>query len=447
MTAPGTLTTGAAGVAVAGAGAGAGAAGRARLLRDATEVADWRLCIGCGACVPACGAGLLTMVDRLDDGLRPQRAQPRGEACAGCSDCLQVCPGLGAPPPADAPPNGAIPALAAGWGPVLEVWEGHASDAALRHAGSSGGLANAFALHALEEAGMHGVLQVASDPQAPQRNRTQLSRNRDDLLAAAGSRYAPASPCDALDRIENAPGPCVFIGKPCDVQALRKSQARRPALAARVGLAIGIFCAGTPSSGGTLALLARHRIALAPLRGLRYRGQGWPGRFAVQLQGEPEWHAPASYAEAWGFLESHRPHRCHLCPDGSSEFADLACGDPWHLDPAAHPEGMSLLLVRTEAGRAFVRSALAAGRVVLEPVGPAALEDSQRELRRKRGAIWGRLLALRALGVPAPVYPGFPLWRNWRELPWRDKLRALLGTARRAWQRGYRRPMRAGPGA
>ena len=58
----------------------------------------------------------------------------------------------------------------------------------------------------------------------------RASRTRAELLAATGSRYAPASPCDGLKMIEDAPGPCVFIGKPCDVEGLRLSQAARPTL-------------------------------------------------------------------------------------------------------------------------------------------------------------------------------------------------------------------------
>jgi hypothetical protein len=42
--------------------------------------------------------------------------------------------------------------------------------------------------------GMHGVLHIAQDPDDPIRNRTRLSRTREELLAATGSRYSPALP-------------------------------------------------------------------------------------------------------------------------------------------------------------------------------------------------------------------------------------------------------------
>jgi peptidoglycan/LPS O-acetylase OafA/YrhL len=101
--------------------------------------------------------------------------------------------------------------------------------------------------------------------------------------------------------------------------------------------------------------------------------------------------------------------------------------------------------VRTERGRAAVRAAMDAGAVRLHPVGPQALERSQAELHRKRGAIWGRVLTMRAMGVPAPRLEGFSLFENWRRLPLMHQLRSVVGTARRIVTRGYRRPRSASP--
>jgi coenzyme F420 hydrogenase subunit beta len=403
---------------------------------NAVGIAMQRMCIGCGACASACPEDKLEIVDFLKDGLRP--VMKTDSDCGGCSTCEAVCPGVGV---SHKPvPPGAIEQLRGSWGPVLEVWEGHATAPDIRLQGSSGGLATALALYCMERGQMHGLLHVRQDANVAFRNRTVLSHTRDELLYATGSRYAPASPCEGLRDVEDAPGPSVFIGKPCDVEAVRKTADHRPGLAKNVGVAIGIFCAGTPSTLGTLDLLKQHGVNPDDVEELRYRGNGWPGSFAVRLKGHPEWRHLATYAEAWAFIQKYRPYRCHLCPDGTSEFADISCGDPWYREIAADEPGQSLVLVRTEVGREIVAAAIATGYVTLERVDPSLLDRSQRELQLKRGAIWGRLLTMRMLGVAAPSFSGFSMFSNWLRIPFSHKLRSVVGTARRIFSRGYRQP-------
>ncbi len=98
--------------------------------------------------------------------------------------------------------------------------------------------------------------------------------------------------------------------------------------------------------------------------------------------------------------------------------------------------------MRTERGREIVRAAIAAGYVDLSPVDPSTLQASQRELQYKRGAIWGRLLTMQALGVPRPRFQGFSLLGNWLRIPSDHKLRSFIGTARRVFSRGYHQPLR-----
>jgi coenzyme F420 hydrogenase subunit beta len=407
-------------------------------IRNAADVPLWNLCNGCGACAYACPEGRIEIIDFVKHGLRPVLKEG---ACGSCTDCLAVCPGISVShPPAQA--AGGIAALATSWGRVLEVWEGYASDKTIRFDGSSGGLATALAHFCIQQQNMQGVLHIGADDETRYLNASRFSRSPQELLSATGSKYSPASPCDNLQAIEDAGGPCVFIGKPCDVHGLRKAQNLRPALNANVGVAIGIFCAGTPSTQGTLDLLHQHGIDEREVEDIRYRGRGWPGKFSIRVRGEGEWRDIATYAEAWGFLQQYRPYRCHLCPDGTSEFADISCGDPWYREIAEGEEGRSLLLVRTDTGRRIVRAAIEAGYLLVQPVPPEVLHLSQQELQFKRGAIWGRVLTMRMAGIPVPRYDGFSLLRNWLRIPFGHKVRSIVGTARRIVSRKYFRPLK-----
>jgi coenzyme F420 hydrogenase subunit beta len=387
--------------------------------------------------------GEIEMVDDLDEGRRPLVNDGR-TSTAHAPEALAVCPGIHQEHSFDRSAAGLVSELTDGWGPVYEVWEGCAADPEIRFAGSSGGAASALALFGLEHGGMYGVLHTAARPDAPYLNHTVLSRTRADILAATGSRYAPASACDGLQIIEDAPAPCVFIGKPCDVAAVQKARRLRPALDAKVGLTIAFFCAGTPSTRGALDLL-RHVAVDDPrsVTSLRYRGHGWPGRWTVRFRdvaGEPQ-ERNLSYEESWGFLTTYVQWRCRLCPDHTGEFADLAVGDPWYRPVEPGEPGTSLIVARTPRGRAFLHAAAAAGAVTLEICDPTLLPRSQPNLLRGRAAVWGRRLVLRSLGIPVPRYVGLPMFRFWlTSLSLSEKLRSTFGTLRRVFRKRVHQP-------
>jgi len=405
-----------------------------------TDVAERQLCTGCGTCAFVQPA-VIRMVDDVDFGRRPIVA---GEADVpgGTDAALAACPGveLGH---AELP-EGSIVSLSDTWGPVLEVWEGAATDETLRFRASSGGVSSALALFAIEHRDMDGLLHIRSRDDRPYLNETTVSRTRDELLEAVGSRYSPASPCDGLGSIEASDRPMVMIGKPCDVAGAAKAANDRPQLRDRLGLTIAIFCAGTPTLRGTFEMLNSMGIDdPESLTSLRYRGHGWPGRATavVDTGSGSTRSASLGYEESWGaILQQHRQWRCYVCADHTGEFADIAVGDPWYRPPENDEPGRSLILVRNERGREFLRAAIEAGVIEAEIRSPETLPAAQPWLGRVRGEAGARAATLRMLGIPAPRYRNMPMWSAWvHNLTWRDKLRSTLGTIRRLRRRGLLR--------
>ena len=403
---------------------------------DILDVAAAQACCGCGACAYA-DPEAVEMIDVLDHGRRPRL---KAGASAVSPETMRVCPGIELSHGDHSATPGLIEELLPAWGPVLEVWEGYASDNEIRFSGSSGGAATALSLFAMEEGGMHGLLHIAARPDVPYLNRTVLSTTREQLLAATGSRYAPASPCDGLQMVQDAPAPCVFIGKPCDVAATAKARATRPALDEKLGLTIAIFCAGTPSTRGTFEMFRKMGIDdPATIMSVRYRGNGWPGNATVTCRTRDgrETQHELTYQQSWGeVLQKHRQWRCYVCADHTGEFADISVGDPWYRKIPPGEPGRSLIVVRTERGRRILHAALAAGYLTAEKVEPAKVPASQPNLLKTRGSVWGRLLVLRLIGAAAPRFgrmPMFHLW--WRELTLVQKLQSITGTIKRVFRK------------
>ncbi len=399
-------------------------------IKNIDDVAAYQLCCGCGACAYT-NPETFKMTDTLEFGRRPLRISTETDS----GDAFTVCPGRSLEHGPEVKTPGLVKTLLPGWGPILDLWEGWALDEEVRFKGSSGGATTALSLFALEKAGLSGVLHVAPRTDIPYLNQTVLSRSRDDIMKAVGSRYAPASPCDGLFMIEQTEGRCIVIGKPCDIAAVHKIVALKPVLKEKIALTISVFCAGTPSNKGVLAMLnALGATNPASVLSVRYRGYGWPGATEIQYKNGGRIETKQmTYEQSWGsILQKFRQWRCYICPDHTGEFADISVGDPWYRSDRGINPGQSLILARTERGRAFLEAASAAHYLTMEKAEADKLPASQPSLLTTRGSLWARLFTLRLFGVPVPVYTQFPLFIHFiKELSFLEKVKIFFKTAKR----------------
>jgi coenzyme F420 hydrogenase subunit beta len=327
-------------------------------------------------------------------------------------------------------------------GSVLEIWEGYAADPEIRFRASSGGLLTALSLYCLESGRFRSVVHSGMDPDKPWGNKTFITEDPAELPRRCGSRYAPSSPCEGLGWLEDRQVPAVFIGKPCDASAVQTLCRMDGEVRDKIGLILSFFCAGTPSTQGTLDLIDGLGGAPAELDEVHYRGEGWPGRFRLVPKKDSELDS-LSYMEAWGRLTGYRPLRCNLCPDGLGRLADITCGDAWHrFQEGSNDPGRSIALIRTERGRELFRAARDAGYIVAEPLEAEQVIRAQDSLLQRRRELFGRLLAFRLLGLPTPRYPGFSLFRSWMRLGPLVQAKTVLGTWRRILRKGWHKKRR-----
>ena len=385
-------------------------------------------CSGCGACTRL-HPGLQMELDAAGDA-RPVFVQITARPLPlvdSPPDALAVfarsCPGrrVEAQRPAGAERHRLL-------GPVVEAWEAWATDPIARHAGSSGGVLTALSAWLVQTGEATQVVGAQADPDRPERTVPVAVTDRGGALAAAGSRYAPVSVAAHAAALD--PGGAV-VGKPCEVSALRALVTDEPAAPP---LLMSFFCAGVPSQKATGALLRERGVpADEPVTALRYRGHGWPGDFTASTTRRT---VTASYDESWGrTLGPATQWRCKVCPDGMGESADVVAGDFWRADERGYPvfsedDGRSVLIARTERGRALIVRAVAAGVLAVRPVDLDQVLAVQPLQVRRRRTLAGRLVGTVLGGRPVPRYVGFGLVAAALRAP-RDTLQTARGSRAR----------------
>lgn len=396
-----------------------------------TAIVAENMCTGCGACAGAF-PNAIRMIEDPVHGRRPVVADTdTGRAAATAA--VAVCAGASS----DWSDLDLTDRIDADWGPVLGAWEAWASDPDMRHKGSSGGAVTALAHHALAAGVAEGVAHIAARRDDPRLNEAVISKTRAGLMRGAGSRYAQASPAEALGRIAEGADKVAFVGKPCDIASMHRAMGAKPDLADKIPLTLAIFCAGAPNLVATERLLDRLEVPKdGALVDLRYRGNGWPGLMqAVWKDRDGTAHVSKGvpYAEGWGqYLQSERRWRCRICADHTGALADISVGDPWHAPPAGEQDqGRSLIVARTRRGLEFVEAAIQAGAIVAEARPRDVIARAQPNLKNTHGAVWGRALAMRAVGLSAPETIGQPLFPLWLKLSAKQKLQSVLGTWKR----------------
>lgn len=397
------------------------------------QVVDNGNCSGCGVC-SLIDSGLSMALD--DDGFnRPVRLLPlvvKRDATAS-RELAASCPGLavGSPKQSDSVTTHAA------LGGAVSSWQAWAVDPEMRFRGSSGGVLTALGAWLVQSGRAARVVAAGADAATPQKSVPIQLTKGSDFLRQSGSRYGPVSVAGQPSAVLPS---SVVVGKPCEASGLRQLlHSRRQT---EVPLIMSFFCAGVPSQFATDRLLSELGIPPgSPLRTMRYRGHGWPGKFHAETTEGVS--ASTTYDESWGKqLGPSMQWRCKVCPDGVGESADIVAGDYWRTDAKGYPifadsDGVSALIARTKRGHDVILSAIAAGVIEAKPLELKDISDVQPYQVERRATLWARLIGRRLAGWKTPRYVGFRLLEQALRSPLRS-LRYSYGSYRRSTQ--MRRP-------
>ncbi|MEM9359017.1 MAG: Coenzyme F420 hydrogenase/dehydrogenase, beta subunit C-terminal domain [Pseudomonadota bacterium] len=343
-----------------------------------------------------------------------------------------VCPALGYSQDCDTQNEHPL------WGPVQGIYQGYATDKSVRYKASSGGGLSAILAHLIETRAVDYILQTEADSEFPIGNRNTLSSDYVAISKASGSRYAPSAPLSDIAQFLNSNSKYAFVGKPCDIAALRAMGKNDPRVQERFPYMLSFFCAGVPSLIGARKILEALEVEESEVTSFRYRGNGWPGYATVECRDGS--NKQMSYTMSWGgILSKYLQLRCKLCPDGTGGLADIVCADAWEADGRGYPlfserPGVSLIVGRTTKGNSVIKQAAAAKKISISTFDINKLANIQPGQTQKRRYTLSRILALNTLRRPRPSFKGFYLFKNAASAGVWPNVKNFLGVFRRAIQ-------------
>jgi coenzyme F420 hydrogenase subunit beta len=378
---------------------------------EAVVKADF--CIGCGLCQAMLGKDTIELRENGKGLNEPVEKRPLTET--EIAQFGTYCPGarMSAPEPAGDAPSDPM------WGNMRLARRAHAADPETRFRSASGGALTALSRHLLTSGMVAFVQHVRPDPDRALHSVAWRSVTLADLAEGSGSRYAPTTPLLAFEEALSDGRPFAFVGRPCDVMAIRQLARVDDRVNARCRYLLTFMCGGTSEFQITTRQLDDWGTREEDLASFSWRGQGCPGPVLARKRDGEELRGTyfSLYGKdesAWGLFL-----RCKLCPDAIGLSADVVASDCW---PGGAPEaddrgdpvedaGFNYLIARTPAGEDLVRAAVSAGDLVLEGNELCArdFDDVQPHQLTKRHAAVARFEGISET-APVPILePGLRL--------------------------------------
>lgn len=329
------------------------------------------------------------------------------------------------------------------WGNSLSTFYAWSKDKDIRDSASSGGVLTSLCCYLLHRNLVDGIIQTRKSETVPYETMTLISRTEDDVKKCMGSRYSISSPLQRIKQLIEPNEKYAFVGKPCDVSALRMYMEMDKELATHIAYVFSFFCAGMPSESAQIKLLEKLGCSVPnDCIDLQYRGNGWPGYATAKKKDGTK--NQITYNESWGKILGRDVRKCcRFCFDGIGELADVSCGDAWYLTKDNKPDfsehdGRNVVFARTQIGADIIQEAANDGYLIMDRVDVKNIFDDLKLIQtyqyERRAGLGSMISAMKICFRNSPAYNKQKLDEYKHELSLKKRLKRFLGTVKRIQQ-------------
>ena len=368
-------------------------------INSLSDITKNGLCIGCGICESIIGSETIKISMTKKGRLEPQEILPLSNE--NLNKIKKVCPGVLVEglPKNEINKNSKFDMI---WGYYHSLFYSWSTDSKIRFQSSTGGLINGLSLYLLESKIVDFVLHTGTDPQKPMRSISKFSRNKNELLSSGScSRYGPSSPLDKFHEALNLNQPFAFVGKPCDISAIRQLSKIDDRVNQSCKYLLTLVCGGFGEFTKSQDFIESFNVKEENLEIFRYRGNGNPGKMYIKTDTGEEYDK--DYNSFWGEESTWRvPFRCKICPDAIGESADVAALDTWPGgSPKGEDEGFNAAIARTQKGLELLNNAVYAGYIKKgNSLSIEEINDFQPHQVKKKQAVFARHRGMKKNNLP-----------------------------------------------
>jgi len=325
-----------------------------------SEVVTSGLCTGCAGCVIACPHDVIGYNDQ-GGVYKPFMADPNDAPATcthgekGCTSCTRACPRFRAWEPEidsflferERQPDEVS-------GIFKDIILARAMDPALEAIGQDGGLVSAMLIYALEKKIIDAALvSYLEGDGSTWKAIPGVARTRDEVIAAAGSRYTYSANTMAYDdAVAGGAENIALVGMSCQssvppVMNLRKAGK----VARRFALNIGLLCSKSFDDAIFEELLeAKYGLPRAIIKKMNIKGK-------LQIWTHDDRYVEVPLKECHAFTREG----CKSCPDFAAEHADISTGGIGAF------ADWTLTIIRTDVGRNLIIKMLEDGWIEGRP--------------------------------------------------------------------------------
>lgn len=326
-----------------------------------SEVWEAGRCSGCGACIAVCPADALSFTEGVmvtnpvSSGYCKQATD-----FVACGACYAACPRTGKQPDETI-------------GTYLDLVSAQSAYEVPRR--QSGGAVTAILANALDEGLIDAVVTINED-RFTLKPSSAIITTSGVLINSAGSRYSWWVPLLASLKtaiVERKYRRIAVVGVPCAVQALERIRTSDNDLlkpyAEAIRLVIGLFCTESFDYSSLITVKLRSHYNLEPCE---IKKLDVKGKLDIEKTDGSKTTIPLPE------LESCIRKGCHFCTDFTALDADISAG------AVGSPAGMTTLVVRTTTGRAFVDSAVRAGKLLVKTGADTSAIEKLAKAKQKK---------------------------------------------------------------